>query len=80
MVTDTPQGLGSFLLRTKDLKIMILSPAKSCSHVTAALLSTRSEDFGRSNKEPGHLTSVYSQKLINSKQHCSPSAKPQLKA
>lgn len=50
MVTDTPQGFGSFSLRTKDLKIMILSPAKSCSQITAALLSTGSEDFGRSNK------------------------------
>lgn len=50
MVIDTPQGLGSFSLRNKDLKIMILFPAKSCSHITAALLSTRSEDFGRSNE------------------------------
>lgn len=50
MVMDTPQGLGSFSLRTKVLKIMMLSAAKSCSHITAALLSTRSEDFGRSNK------------------------------
>ena len=50
MVTDTPQGFGSFSLRTRDLKIMILYPAKACSQIIAALLSTGSEDFGRSNK------------------------------
>ena len=50
MVTDTPQGFGSFSLRTRDLKIMILYPAKACSQIIAALLSTGSVDFGRSNK------------------------------
>lgn len=50
MVTDTPQGFGSFSLRTRDLKIMILSPAKACSQIVAALLSTGSEYSGRANK------------------------------
>lgn len=69
-------GSWRFLIKHQDMQIMLLSPAKSCSQITAALLSTRAEDFW----QPGHLTSVYSQKVINSKQQWSPGAKPQLKA